>query len=144
MAVFFERANMTAGRSAPSHSTVPGSAIQRPSGLIHVSRDLRRELGRAREGDLVSEPLHEGGLDLFAVDLAAKVQKKGLEHPLATAEGRADPERGRRLETSLSHLGPHRVDAVAWEEALAREGEVDRRESEGAPAPLAVHHLAAD
>src|SRR5207247_9360443 len=91
--------------------------------LRHVLRDLCRQFSRARERDLVTQSLHESDLNLFAVDVSGEVEKISLEHTLAGAERRPDSERRRRLETSLPHLGPHRVDPVAWPEPLLRQGE---------------------
>src|SRR5438477_442370 len=108
--LLFDHRNRTAGRGAPSHSTSPSSAIERPSRVLHIARDLRRELGRARERDLVAKALHERHLDLLAVQVATKVKQVRLEHALASAERRTNPERCRRLEPTLPHLRPHPVD----------------------------------
>src|SRR5881628_2078907 len=62
------------------------------SRFLHVTRDLCGELGRAREGDLVAQSLHERDLDLLAVQLPGVVEKISLEYPLSTTESRADTE----------------------------------------------------
>src|SRR5712691_650334 len=112
--------------------------------FLYVSGDLRRELGRARERELIAKSLDECGLDLLAVDLVREVQEISLEHPFSTTESRSDTERCGRFETSLPHLHPHRVDAVAWEQANAWQREVDGRKSEGPSALRPVHHAPAN
>src|SRR5438552_10192384 len=142
--LLFDHRNRTAGRGAPSHSISPSSAIERPSRVLHIARDLRRELGRARERDLVAKALHERHLDLLAVQVATKVKQVRLEHALASAERRTNPERCRRLEPTLPHLRPHRVDAVAPQQPLALKRQIARGASKSEPATPAVDYPSAD
>src|SRR5207247_1055246 len=114
------------------------------SRLLDVSRDLRRELGRACETQLVAQTPHKFTTHAIAVDLAAPVEEICLELPLAAAERRTDAEARRGFHALSLDLGPHGVDAVTRQETIRRDAEVHRRESKRAPALAAVLDDAGD
>src|SRR5207237_1622538 len=124
-------------RPSRTHPTAQGSARG-----LDIASDLRAELLRTRETQLVTQALHERGLDPVAVHVALPVQQVRLERSVAAAERRpyAEARRGRDLFVADAH--GHRVDAVARQQPLARYSEVDGRKAERSPAFRSVDHRA--
>src|SRR5207244_11768425 len=79
---------------------------ERPPGLLHVPCDLRAEVRRARERQLVAQPRDERGLYRLAVEVAREVEQVRLEDAFSAAEGRPHAERSRSGEAPLAHLDP--------------------------------------
>src|SRR6202158_128779 len=106
--------------------------------LVDVLRDLPRERRRARETQLVAQALDEFDADAVAIQVDVPIEQEHFEPPRATAEGRAHAQAGRAHDAIRSDVGPHRIDAVAREQALGRYLQIDRRESERAASFVAV------
>src|SRR5690242_14870966 len=97
--IFFVHARLYLKRPAR-----PLSGAQSLARLIHIPRDLLRQLVRAREAQLVAQPFHELRADVLAVHIALPIEEERLEATVAAAERGAHAEARGRGDALPLHL----------------------------------------